>query len=175
MGARVAAGALTVDPEDEHDREVAEGEDSEDEVGHAYPLSRIPDDSRLYHSADSKIHGHRGRDRVRRGSRALRDGRRPPRPRDEAERVTRGVGIDVLAVEFCRAQCHHSLASGGGILDHDVEVDLLRYRGIRPGRWLVTRSKLERQAGGRIAGGDDNPVGATVCNRQPEQGRVEGG
>jgi hypothetical protein len=72
--------------------------------------------------------------------------------------VTRRIGIDGVAIELYRTQRQHSPACGGNVLDHDVEVKLLRYCGIGPGRRLVTGGKLEGQARGRITGGDHHPV-----------------
>jgi hypothetical protein len=89
--------------------------------------------------------------------------------------MTGRIGIDVLAVALCRTQRQHSWARCCNVLDHDVEVELLRHGGIRPGRWPVAGGTLECQARGRIAGGDHDPVAVTVCHRQAQQGGVEPG
>jgi hypothetical protein len=81
--------------------------------------------------------------------------------------MARRIGVDVFAVKFLRAQREHSWGSGCDVLDHDVEVELLGYGGIGPGRELITWRTLECQARRRVVGGDHNPVVVAVCHRQP--------
>jgi hypothetical protein len=102
------------------------------------------------------------------------DGWCPSRPSDEAEGVTGRVGVDIFAVEFLRAKGQCARLGGGHVFDHDVQVDLLRDRGIRPGGRAMVWGELEGQARGGVVGGHDNPVVALVGDRLPEQLGVEG-
>ena len=76
------------------------------------------------------------------------------------------VGVDVFAVELYRAERQDARAGSGHILDHDVEVKLLRYGRVRPGGRAMAGDKLEGQAGrGRTASHHD-PVVAAVGDRK---------
>jgi hypothetical protein len=46
--------------------------------------------------------------------------------------MTRRVGVDLFAVEPGRAEGQHARRGGRHILDHDVEVKLLRNLRVRP-------------------------------------------
>ena len=81
----------------------------------------------------------------------LGNGGRPAGSPDKAKGVTCGVGVYVRAVELYRTQGQDSRARGCDVLDHDVEMDLLCYRGVGPGRRLVTRSALECHASDHAA------------------------
>jgi hypothetical protein len=102
-----------------------------------------------------------------------RDGRRPSWAANETERVACRVGVDVLAVELCRAQRQHLRSRRRWVLDHDVEVDLLGHCRIWPGRSAVTGGALECQARGCGVRSDHHPVIVLVGHRQAEQRRVE--
>ena len=78
--------------------------------------------------------------------------------------MTCWIGVDTIAVELCRAERKDARAGGGYILDHDVEMDLLRHGGVWPGGRAVAGRELERQAGRGVAGGDNHPVVALVGN-----------
>jgi hypothetical protein len=59
------------------------------------------------------------------------------------------------------------------VVDHDVDVELLREIRVRPPRRPVIGSELEGHAGSAFAGGDDDPVVAQVGDRHPDQLAVE--
>ena len=80
--------------------------------------------------------------------------------------MTGRVGVDVFAVELYRAERQDARAGGGHILDHDVEVKLLRYGRVRPGGRAVTGGKLEGQAGRSLAASHHDPVIAVVGDRK---------
>jgi hypothetical protein len=101
------------------------------------------------------------------------DGWCPSRSSYEAEGVTGRVGVDVFAVEFLRPEGQYPRLGGGHVFDHDVQVNLLRDRWVRPRRRAVFLGELEGQAGRRVVRGDDNPVVALVGDRLPEQLGVE--
>jgi len=54
------------------------------------------------------------------------------------------------------------------VVDHDVEVDLLRPRGVTPHRRHVVRRELERQPAVRGVRGDDDPLRTVEGDRPPE-------
>jgi len=87
--------------------------------------------------------------------------------------VARRIGVDVLAGQLRCAQSCHPGSGRGDVLNHDIEVDLLWHGRIRPRRRSVIRGELEGKAAGRIAGGDDHPVGTGIGDGLPEQGGVE--
>jgi hypothetical protein len=51
--------------------------------------------------------------------------------------VARRVGVDVLAVEFLRAEGQDEGTGCGHVFDHDVEMELLRDGRVGPGRPAV--------------------------------------
>jgi hypothetical protein len=97
----------------------------------------------------------------------------PVRPRDQAEGMTGGVGIDIAAIQWRGAERQHARSSRLHVVHHDVEVNLLRHRRVRPGGRAVVRRELEGQARGAVVDGDDDPVAAGVRDGQPEQSGVE--
>jgi hypothetical protein len=89
--------------------------------------------------------------------------------------MARGVGIHVLAVQPGRAECQDARGGGDNVLDHDVEVELLRDSRVGPGRRPVIGSSLECQARRLAVGGDYHPVVASVGNWLAQQPGVERG
>ena len=88
--------------------------------------------------------------------------------------MTGRVGVDIFTVEFLRPEGQYARLGGGYVFDHDVQVDLLRDRGIRPCGRAVVWGELEGQARRGVVGGHHNPVVALVSDRLPEQLGVEG-
>jgi hypothetical protein len=56
------------------------------------------------------------------------------------------------------SELEDSWPSYGDVVDHDVEVKLLRPLGIRPPRGLVVRGELEGDSRTHIVGGNHDPV-----------------
>ena len=73
------------------------------------------------------------------------------------------------------AEREHLSLSGVEVVDHDVEVDLLRPVRVQPLRWLVIRGQLEGHARGRVVPRDHYEVRRLVGDRQAEQLGVERG
>ena len=61
------------------------------------------------------------------------------------------IGEDILPLQRARAQPEHVLGRGADVLDHDVEVQLLRDRRVRPRGRPVCGCELERQPGGPVS------------------------
>ena len=75
------------------------------------------------------------------------DWRSPARSQHKAERVSRGVGVDVVTFgQQPGAEGHHLCLRHVEVVDHDVEVQLLRVPGVRPRRRLVVSHPLESGA-----------------------------
>lgn len=110
---------------------------------------------------------------LRRASVVRGDRWSPPRPPDEAERMTGGVGIDVFVIEPRRTEFQGARAGRGHVLHHDVQVHLLRHGRIRPRRRPVVARELECQARCRIVGSNHNPVVALIGDRLSQQFGVE--
>jgi hypothetical protein len=89
--------------------------------------------------------------------------------------VTGGVCVDVLAVEFDRAERQDAGTGGSHVLDHDVEMELLRYGRVWPGGRLMAGRELECQPGRLLAAGDHDPVVTAVGDGQSQQLGVERG
>jgi hypothetical protein len=102
------------------------------------------------------------------------DGRCPSRSSDQAEGVTGRVGVDTFSVESLSPEGKYPRLGGGHVFDHDVQVDLLRDRWVRPRGRAVVSGKLEGQARRGVVGSHDNPVVALVGDRLPEQLGAEG-
>src|SRR4051812_11715717 len=76
----------------------------------------------------------------------------PRRPGYQAEGVTRRVGVHVLSAgQAPRAEREHTSLPLGQIIDHDVEMDLLRLGRVRPPWRLVVGRQLESEPGSRFA------------------------
>jgi hypothetical protein len=84
------------------------------------------------------------------------------------------VGEDVRPGELGCTQREHRRDRRVDVLDHDVEVDLLRYATVRPGRSFVIRGELEGKPGGGVVGCDYDPVVAVIGDRLVQQFRIEG-
>jgi hypothetical protein len=56
------------------------------------------------------------------------------------------VRVDAFVVQLGCAEGQHVRSGDGYVLHHDVQMNLLRARRIRPGRRLVIGRELERQA-----------------------------
>lgn len=61
--------------------------------------------------------------------------------------MPRRIGEDVRTIQLARPQGQDQRLGGPHVLDHDVEVNLLRDSRIGPGRLAVVGSELECQAG----------------------------
>jgi len=76
--------------------------------------------------------------------------------------VPGGVGEHVGALatraQPTRTDRLHTLSGDGEVVDHHVQMDLLRHRVIWPGWRLVVGRKLEAQAGRAVAGSNDDEV-----------------
>ena len=83
------------------------------------------------------------------------------------------ISKHAFAVEFGRAKTKHVRRRIGDVLDHDVEVHLLRDGRARPGRRTMARSELERETGGRLVGRDDYEIVAGVGDRMFQECGVE--
>lgn len=83
------------------------------------------------------------------------------------------IGKDV-AGELARSEIQNSGPSVGDVVDHDVELELLRPVWIGPLSGPLVRGKLKRDSGGPIVAGYHDPVAAVVGNRQPQELGVEG-
>lgn len=95
---------------------------------------------------------------------------------DEAERVPGRVGVDVVAtVESVGAEREYAGFGLVKVVDHDIEVDLLRAVRIGPSGWLVIDGELEGEPGRGVVLRDDDSVGGAERHRQAEQLRVEVG
>jgi hypothetical protein len=99
-------------------------------------------------------------------------GRRPRRPGYEAKGMPGRVG-EHLSCQPTSSELENAWASVRDVVDHDVEVKLLRPLGIRPPRRLVIRGTLECDSGTHIVGGNHDPVVSVVGNRQAEELRVK--
>jgi hypothetical protein len=88
--------------------------------------------------------------------------------------VTGRVGVDTFSVESLSPEGKYPRLGGGHVFDHDVQVDLLRDRWVRPRGRAVVSGKLEGQARRGVVGSHDNPVVALVGDRLPEQLGAEG-
>jgi hypothetical protein len=87
--------------------------------------------------------------------------------------VTGGVLIYPGAGQRLRAERDDLHACRLDVLDHDIEVELLRSSRIWPPRRLVIRSALKRDAGRCVALRDDDPVLARVRDLKAKQFGVE--
>jgi hypothetical protein len=88
--------------------------------------------------------------------------------------VTRRVGVDIFAVEFRRPEGQDARLDGGHVIDHDVKVDLLKDRAVRPCGRAMIWCELDGQARVGVVGSYDNPVFTLVGDRLPEHLGVEG-
>ena len=93
--------------------------------------------------------------------------------------MTGWVGVDSrLAVyrrQAPRSQGQHARPGGFDVIDHDVEVHLLRPGRVRPPGRLEVRGQLEADPRGRVAGRHDREVVLLPGDGQPEQPGVERG
>lgn len=87
--------------------------------------------------------------------------------------MTRWVGVDVLTGQPPRAQRQHLRRGGPDVLDHDVEVELLRPLRVRPPRRLVVWRQLKGDSRGGVVLGDHYPVLTAVRDAQAKQLGVE--
>ena len=84
------------------------------------------------------------------------------------------VEEDILArVGASTAQQFDCRTRRNQIVDHDVEVHLLRNPRIGPGRCQVLRSQLKGQPRRGLVVGDHDPVLRPVGDRKPEKLRIE--
>lgn len=79
----------------------------------------------------------------------------------------------IAALDATRAEFQYEWFGGVEVVDHDVDVELLRPRRVRPLRRDVVRSKLEGEPRCHVVIEDDDPVIRTIGDRQAEQFRVE--
>lgn len=61
------------------------------------------------------------------------------------------------------------------VVDHDIEVDLLRVGRVRPAGRDMVRGALERKPGAVVIDGDDHKVVGAVHYGPAEQGRIKPG
>lgn len=103
----------------------------------------------------------------------LGDGCGPTWPPDEAERVSGRIGEHSVAVESHGAESKDSGPRGADVLDHDVEVHLLRDGRARPRRRTMIGGELECELGCRVVLCDDDEIVAVVGDRLAQQRGVE--
>lgn len=79
------------------------------------------------------------------------DRRSPCWPRDEAERVPGRIGVHMVTTgQLSGTKCQDAGLSGGYIVDHDIQMDLLRLVRVGPPRRPVGRDALEGDARCRV-------------------------
>jgi hypothetical protein len=106
------------------------------------------------------------------GARA--DGWSPPGAGYEAEGMACRVRVDVLTLGDPSAPDGDDLrVRTVGILDHHVDVELLRARWVRPCRGLVVGCQLEGESGGVVVLPNHDPVVGFVGDGQAEEFGIE--
>src|SRR6185295_5491330 len=105
------------------------------------------------------------------------DGRGPARPGYEAERMPGRVriypGAAVPARQPPGTERQHARLGGGDVVDHDVEMDLLRPARVGPLRRLEIGRQLESDARGFVVAGDDGKVVFLPGDGQAEKLGIE--
>jgi hypothetical protein len=85
------------------------------------------------------------------------------------------IGEHSVAGQLRGAQGQHAGGGLGHILDHHVQVDLLRHGHLRPGRRAVVRRALEGEPGRAVVVGHHDEVVVGVGDRLAQQAAVERG
>jgi hypothetical protein len=87
--------------------------------------------------------------------------------------VSGRIGEYTLAVKLRRSELKNARRRRGDIFDHDIEVDLLRNRRVRPGGRSMMGRSLKRQARRLRVGRHHDPAIADEGDRIPQQTRVK--
>lgn len=90
--------------------------------------------------------------------------------------MARRVRKDVIdSRQLASSQRQHLRYGSVKIVDHHIEVELLRLLGVGPSRRSMVGRRLKGKTGGRVGRRDHDPVRAGVGHRQAEEFGVERG
>ena len=84
-----------------------------------------------------------------------------------------GISKHVLAFQRPRAELEHLGRCRRDVVDHDIEMKLLRPRWVGPLWWLMIWCELKRDARRGVVLGHNDPVGAGVRDAKAEQLCIE--